>query len=142
MPPSSTCAKVNLEKGRPVKLLSCILLVLALAMTAAAADVTGKWSGTYIVTAPDGSAGDANPAFLVLKQSGSTLTGTAGADESEQFPIEGAKLVDNKITGTVSPSDGAVYTISLTVNGDSMTGDLTVSQGGQTMKGKIELKRV
>jgi hypothetical protein len=125
-----------------VKLLSCIFLILALAITAAAADVTGKWSGTFTVTGPDGSAGDSNPAFLILKQSGTTLTGTAGGDEAEQFPIENAKIENNKITGTVNPSDGATYTVSLTVDGDRMTGEVTVSQGGQTMKGKIELKRV
>jgi hypothetical protein len=125
-----------------VKLLSCIFLVVALAMTAAAADVTGKWSGTFTVTGPDGSAGDSQPAFMILKQSGSTLTGTAGGDEAEQWPIENAKIENNKITGTVNPSDGATYTVSLTVDGDRMTGEVTVSQGGQTMKGKIELKRV
>ena len=125
-----------------MKLLSCILLMLALAITAAAADVTGKWSGTFTVTGPDGSAGDSNPAFLILKQSGTTLTGTAGGDEAEQFPIENAKIENNKITGTVNSSDGATYTVSLTVDGDRMTGEVTVSQGGQTMQGKIELKRV
>ena len=125
-----------------MKLLSCIFLILALAITAAAADVTGKWSGTFTVTGPDGSSGDSNPAFLILKQSGSTLTGTAGAEEAEQWPIENAKIENNKITGTVNPSDGATYTVTLTVDGDRMTGEVTVSQGGQTMKGKIELKRV
>ena len=125
-----------------MKLLSCIFLIVALAMTAAAADVTGKWSGTFTVTGPDGSAGDSNPAFMILKQSRSTLTGTAGGDEAEQWPIENAKIENNKITGTVNPSDGATYTVSLTVDGDRMTGEVTVSQGGQTMKGKIELKRV
>jgi len=125
-----------------VKLLSCIFLIVALALTAAAADVTGKWSGTFTVTGPDGSAGDSNPAFMILKQSGSTLTGTAGGDEAEQWPIENAKIENNKITGSVNPSDGATCTVSLTVDGDRMTGEVNVSQGGQTMKGKIELKRV
>ena len=125
-----------------MKLLSCIFLIVALALTAAAADVTGKWSGTFTVTGPDGSAGDSNPAFMILKQSRSTLTGTAGGDEAEQWPIENAKIENNKITGSVNPSDGATCTVSLTVDGDRMTGEVTVSQGGQTMKGKIELKRV
>jgi hypothetical protein len=125
-----------------MKLLSIVFLILALAMTAAAADVTGKWSGSYALIGPDGSAGDSNPAFLILKQSGTTLTGTAGSDEADQFPIENAKIENNKITGSVNPSDGATYTVSLTVAGDRMTGEVTVSQGGQTMKAKIELKRV
>jgi len=50
--------------------------------------------------------------------------------------------VDNRITGTVNPCDGATYNVSLTVNGDRMTGDVTVTQGGVALKGKIELKRV
>jgi len=125
-----------------VKLLACILLVFALATAAAATDVTGKWSGTFVVMGPNGPAGDPNPAFLILKQSGSTLTGTAGQDENEQWPIDNLKMDGNKISGSVSPSDGATYTVTLTVNGDSMTGEVTISDGGQTMKGKIELKRV
>ncbi|HUB78336.1 MAG TPA: hypothetical protein VMB03_06040 [Bryobacteraceae bacterium] len=125
-----------------MKLLACILLVFALATAAAAADVTGKWSGTFVVMGPNGPAGDPNPAFLILKQSGSTLTGTAGQDENEQWPIDNLKMDGNKISGSVSPSDGATYTVTLTVNGDSMTGEVTISDGGQTMKGKIELKRV
>ena len=116
--------------------------MLALAMTAAAADVTGKWSGTFAIVGPDGTAGDANPAFLILKQTGSTLTGTAGQEEAEQWPIENAKIEGNKISGTVNPSDGATYSVTLTVDGDRMTGEVTITQGGQTMKGKIELKRV
>jgi hypothetical protein len=115
--------------------------MLALTMTAAAADVNGKWSGSFTVTGPDGSAGDSNPAFLILKQSGATLTGTAGGDEAEQFPIENAKIENNKITGTVNPSDGATYTVTLTVDGDRMTGEVTVTQGGESEKCKVELKR-
>jgi hypothetical protein len=125
-----------------VKFLSFISLILAIAMTAAAADVTGKWSGTFTVTGPDGSAGDSNPAFLILKQSGSTFTGTGGSEEAEQWPIENPKMEGNKISGTVNPGDGASYAVSLTVNGDRMTGEVTVTQGGQTIKGKIELKRI
>lgn len=125
-----------------MKLLSCIFLLLVLAITAAAADVTGKWSGTYTITGPNGTAGEANPAVLILKQSGATLTGTAGADESEQWPLENAKIVGNKITATVNPSDGASYTLSVTVDGDRMTGEGTITQGGQSEKCKLEFTRV
>lgn len=53
-----------------------------------------------------------------------------------------AKIAGNKITGTVHPNDGATCTLSLTVDGDRMTGEVTVDAGGQTQKCKIELKRV
>lgn len=125
-----------------MKLLSCVFLVIALVITAQAADVTGKWSGTYTVIGSDGTAGESSPALLFLKQNGAMLTGTAGADESQQFPIDEAKIEGNKLTGSVSPSDGATYRVTLTVDGDRMTGEVTISQSGQTIKAKIELKRV
>jgi uncharacterized protein (DUF2147 family) len=114
---------------------------LALVVTASAADVTGKWVGTYTITGADGAVPETNPAVVFLKQTGSTLTGTAGQDEGEQFPIENAKIADNKITGTVNPSDGNTYAITLTANGDRMTGEIVIGAGGQTIKAKIELKR-
>jgi hypothetical protein len=124
-----------------MKLLSLMFLTLVLTITATAADVTGKWSGTFAVTNPDGSAGEPNPAVMILKQTGSTISGTAGTSEAEQFPIDNAKIDGNKISGTVNPNDGATYVVTMTVNGDRMAGELTVTQGGQTIKGKIELKR-
>ena len=123
------------------KLLSCIFLLQVLTLTAAAADVSGKWSGTYAVIGANGEVGEANPAVLILKQSGATLTGSAGADENEQWPLENAKIEKNKITATVNPSDSATYAISLTVDGDRMTGEVTVTQGGESEKCKVELKR-
>lgn len=125
-----------------MKLLSCILLTLALVMTAAAADVTGKWSGSFAIIGPDGTPGESNPAYMVLKQTGNTLSGTAGQDESNQVPIQNPKIEGNKISGTVEPGDGSTYVVMLTVNGDKMTGEVTATQGGQTMKAKIEFKRV
>ena len=65
-----------------MRVLSCILLLLALAMTAAAADVTGKWSGTLAMIGADGKPEAPNSAYMIVKQSGSTLTGSGGPDES------------------------------------------------------------
>lgn len=122
-----------------MRLLLVVFLVALVAMTAAAADVTGKWSGSFTL---GDAGGDGGTAFLVLKQSGTTISGTAGGTEAEQFPLENAKIDGNKITGTVNASDGNTYSVSLTVDGDKMSGDLTITGGGQTMKGKITLKRV
>ena len=81
------------------------------------------------------------PLWATLKQSGATLAGT-GADEEEQWPLENAKIVENNITATVNPSDGATYKLSVTVDGDRIAGEVTVTQGGQSEKCKVELKRV
>jgi hypothetical protein len=125
-----------------VKVFACIFLLLALVMTAAAADVTGKWSGTVTAIGDDGKPEAPNSAYLILKQSGATLTGTGGPEENEQWPMENGKIAGNKITGTVTAPDGSIYALTMTVDGDHMAGDVVVTQGGETRKGKVELKKV
>jgi len=59
-----------------MRLLFVVFLVALVAMTAAAADVTGKWSGSFTL---GDAGGDGGTAFLVLKQSGSTISGRRAA---------------------------------------------------------------
>jgi hypothetical protein len=126
-----------------MRTLSCIFLLLAMAMTAAAADVTGKWSGTVVPMGADGKPGESSDsAYLVLKQSGTTLTGTGGADASQQWPIQNGKIVADKITLQVTDPDGTVYSLSMTVNGDHLAGDVSMTRDGESHKAKIELTRV
>jgi hypothetical protein len=119
-----------------MKTLACTLLIALFAMTAFAADVTGKWSGTF---APEGE----NPsgAFVVLKQSGTTLTGTAGPDAEQQWPITNGKIQGNKITGEVASPEGMVFKMDLTVTGDQIKGEVNATRDGQPMKAKVELTR-
>ncbi len=121
-----------------MKILACALLVALVAFTAAAADVTGKWTGTYTF-----DSGDSGAAVVVLKQSGTTITGTAGPGEEQQWPLQNGKIAGNKISCEVkNPDDGVVYKIELTLAGDSMKGEVSAAgPDGQTMKGKIEVSR-
>jgi hypothetical protein len=119
------------------KTASTILLALALAVAAMAADVSGKWSGSF--TQEGQSAGTA---YLVLKQSGSTLTGTAGPDQDTQWPITDGKVDGNKLTGVATNPDGVSYKFVLTADGDSIKGNIEVAMGGQTMKATLDVKRV
>lgn len=120
-----------------MKKLALTLLVLALAWTALAADVSGKWSGSFT---PEGM--DAGTAFLILKQSGATLSGTAGPDESQQWPITNGKVDGNTLTGVATNPDGVTYKFTLTVDGDRIKGNIEVAAGGQTMKAVLDVKRV
>jgi hypothetical protein len=47
--------------------------------------VTGKWSGSFNATNPNGETKEST-AVLVLKQTGTDITGTVGPNEDEQFP--------------------------------------------------------
>jgi hypothetical protein len=121
-----------------MKILVCTLLIAVCAMSALAADASGKWSGTF---APEGQS--PNDAYLILKQSGTSLTGSAGPDESQQWPLSNGKVDGQKITGEVTSPDGILFKVTLVLDGDKLTGEVAATQNGETtMKGKMELARV
>jgi len=127
-----------------MKIFLCSLMVVlaVFAVYAAAADVSGKWSGTFTQMRSDGTSED-GAAFMVLKQTGSEITGTGGPDEGEQWPIQKGKIEGNKITGQVQDPNGATFTLSLMLEGDHIKGDVTVtSPEGETMKAKLDMTRV
>ncbi len=122
----------------------CMLLV-ALAYPAAAADISGKWSGSVEFKTPDGGT-DGGGAFAVFKQSGQTITGGAGQNEDEQAPIENGKLVGNKLTFQVSlPGDSGprVFKVSMVlVNPNRLEGDVEgPTNSGEKIAGKITMER-
>lgn len=121
-----------------MKTLVYMLLLAVFAMTALAADVTGKWSGSF---APEGQ--DPSNAFVILKQSGEALTGSAGPEEGEQWPLSDGKIQGNKITGNVTSPDGVVYKLDLVLEGDHIKGDIAAAREGQTpIKAKLDVTRV
>jgi hypothetical protein len=117
--------------------IALTILALALAITAMAADVSGDWSGTFT---PEGM--DTGTAYLKLKQSGATLSGTAGPDAGQQWPITNGKVDGNTLTGVTTSPEGVAYKFTLTMDGDHITGNVEVSAGGQSMKAKLDVKRV
>jgi hypothetical protein len=120
-----------------MKTLVCALLTAVFAVTALAADVTGKWSGSF---APEGH--DPSNAFMILKQAGTTLTGSAGPDEGEQWPISNGKIDGGKITGDLTAPDGAVYKLDLVLDSEHIKGDVSMTREGETRKAKLDVTRV
>jgi hypothetical protein len=119
-----------------MKIFVCTLIIAALAMTAMAADVSGKWSGTFT---PEGQ--DASAAFMILKASGTSLTGSAGPDENQQWPISGGKIEGNKLSGQVTSPDGATYKFTLMLEGEHIKGNVEANAAGQTIKGTLDVTR-
>lgn len=120
-------------------LLTLLLATTVLAISATAADATGKWSGNFTA-----DSGDTGTAYVVLKQSGTTVTGTGGPDANEQWPGLEGKVNGNKVSFQVkSVSDGTIYQCDLVLDGDHLKGDVTFTPpGGQPGKAKLELSRV
>jgi uncharacterized protein (TIGR03435 family) len=93
-----------------LKTIGTILCAWTLAAwIAAAADVSGKWGGAAV--------------FLVLKQDGEKVTGTAGPSESQQL----VQLSDGKIDGDRLMARVGTMKLDLHVNGDEMRGEVTES---------------
>jgi len=120
-----------------MKTLVVALLVAVFAMTALAADVSGKWTGSFAAEGQDPS-----NAYVILKQTGTSVTGSAGPDEGQQWPLTNGKLVGNKLTGEVSSPEGMVFKLDLTLDGDRISGDVAMIHEGQTVKGKLDITRV
>ena len=123
-----------------MKIFVCLCIVLLAALTASAADISGKWSGSFTMTGPGGETGQ-NTAFVVFQQKGTELTGSGGPDETLQWPILKGKVEGNRITFEVQ-SDGPLYKVDVMLAGDHIKGDVTVVQDGQTAKAQVNLTRV
>ena len=122
-----------------MKTLICTLLFSVLAF---AADVTGKYSGTYTSTGSDGQSNESG-VFVILKQTGTQITGSGGPDESRQYPIRNGKIVGTTITGEAVNPDGPIYKLNLTVTGDKIAGSVEVNlPNGQTGQAKLSATRV
>ena len=122
-----------------MKLLAALALVLALTLSGSAADVTGTWSGSLKVTGPDGQAHD-DTIHMVLKQDGTKLTGTAGPSADQQMPIDKGAVDGSKITMEVAAGP-AVFKFELALDADHIKGDVTLTGGPETMKGKVDATR-
>lgn len=112
------------------------LLLIALAVAGiGAADATGTWTGTLT---PAGQ--EPGPAHAVLRQEGTTLTGTAGPDASEQHAIQNGKAENGTLTFEI-PTGGGLMKVTLQQQGDVMNGQVLRERDGQTLEAKVALKR-
>jgi len=119
-----------------------IVLVLTAVAGIAMADtnVTGNWAGSFNITRPNGDTNDST-AFLVLKQTGSEITGTVGPNESEQFPIKKGKIEGERIT-LEADHDGRAIKLDLKLDADRISGEVNMSDANDTAKAKLDVKRV
>jgi len=124
-----------------MRITVCFLLLLAALAGSALADanVTGKWSGSFSLAAEGGQTKDAT-ALLVLKQTGTEITGTVGPSEDEQHAITKGRIEGDKIT--LESADGGVsIRFDLILAGDRITGDVNAAGEGRTLKAKLDVVR-
>lgn len=122
--------------------LICSFLFAALAVaTASAADLSGKWSGSFDITAPNGET-HPDRALMQLKEDHGQVTGTAGPNAEKQWPVRKGKLDGAKLTFEITNEDGSLLVFNLAFDGDEIQGDCAGTNGdGEKMSAKLHLKR-
>lgn len=120
-------------------ILLCLLLCVAFPFIAAAADVSGKWSGSFT-----SENGDSASAYVILKQSDAAIAGSGGPDANDQWPGLHGTIDGNKVSFEVkSPDDGTVYNGTLVLSGDHLKGDVVFTMAdGTSGKATLDLTRV
>src|SRR5262245_57318576 len=113
------------------------LLVAIPTLRAATAveDLSGKWSGKFIISV-NGETHD-DVAFAVIKHKGAEFGGTIGPNEGEQWAISKAKLEETKETQKVTfevvhPSGVGTAKFELTLVKGHLVGNAAMEGGGQS----------
>ena len=115
------------------------MATLLVAVCATAADLSGKWKGSFSSNEP-GDPARANPLFVVLKQEGNRLTGTAGPAESQQMPIKTGKAEGDHLVFEVDMGGGTIA-FDLKSVGAELQGEMRLSEGGRKTAARVTLKR-
>jgi hypothetical protein len=118
-----------------------IAVLLLFTAALAAADVTGTWTGSLSFKREDGSEGS-DTAYLVLKQEGSAVTGTAGGNPGDQHAVSDGKVEGDQFTFRIVRERGEMQ-ISLKVSpsGREMTGEVRRGVGGEARTAKLALTK-
>jgi hypothetical protein len=118
-----------------------IVCCLLLSVVSLFADVSGKWSGSFDITGPDGEI-KSDTAFLNLKQEGSKISGTAGPNEEHQMDIKTGKIEGDKIAIEVELEDGNLLTMDLVLAEEHIKGTAKGEMNGEKMTAKMDVTRV
>src|SRR5260370_22349753 len=90
--------------------MKLLLTSLLLTLSISAANLSGKWTGTFV----DDSDKKSETAVLMLTHDGNTLTGTAGPNAEEQMAISNGKVDGNNVTFDVKAGEMTVrFTLQL-----------------------------
>jgi len=123
------------------KLLLCVLMFTLSTFVIQAAELTGKWSGSFDITNEQGET-KADNAYMDLKESAGSVTGTAGPNSDKQWSLRKGKLDGQKLTFEVAMEDGGILAFELTYDGTSIQGTCTgTGNEGEKLSAKVNLKR-
>jgi len=115
-------------------------------VTAAQANVSGTWTGSFKASMDGGPPND-DTAHITLVQTGTTLTGSAGPNPDRQYPISKGKVETDKDGGVNLMFEvliqGEVHaTFQLKLVEGRLKGEAKAAGDGHTMSATIDVGRV
>lgn len=121
----------------------CGLVISLSAVVAAAADVSGLWTGTIDIKDEGSGATITTPVRIEIDQQSAAISGKIGRPEDPQdVPIKNAHMEGNKIWFEASNGETAgPVKFSLTVDGDRMEGDMKTALETEPINGKVKVTR-
>lgn len=122
-----------------MKTLAVVGLMLLLAPVALAADLGGTWTGSFVITLPDGKTKN-DTALLRLKQNGAEITGTAGPNADQQWPIQNGHVEGDKITFEIA-NEGHTMTFELAMVDGHLKGEARGEPGSKIPTAALDLAR-
>jgi len=127
---------------KPILSMAAFLVLAPFAM----ADVSGKWSGSAEIDAPDGK--QTIPISAEFQQQDKAVKGTIGKQGEEQFPIEKGAVDGGKLTFEFTapeegePSGKRLYAMRLNVASESeLQGEVEFMMNGEKVIAKVTLAR-
>ena len=127
-----------------MKTLAAVALLLVSMVPAhaqtKAANLTGKWSGTFTRTAPDGRT-QSIPFLFDLTQKGKVLTGTVGPNAERQWPIEKGAVNGAKVTFQAQQPDGPMRKFTLELVKERLQGEMLAEFNGESFTAKVDVGR-
>jgi hypothetical protein len=118
-------------------MMLAIATILLSALTAAAADVSGRWEGNLTATRSDGTAHE-DGVLLILTQKDGNITGSIGGADDDQHPIATGTIDGDKVVITAKhATNGREYRLELTLLNEELTGTVTAGE----MRAQVRAKR-
>jgi hypothetical protein len=117
--------------------MKLLLTSLLLTLSISAANLSGKWTGTFIDTSEGNKS---ETAMVILTQDGNTLTGTAGPNEGEQMPIVNGKVDGNNVTFDVKAGEMTVH-FTLQLVDKHLKGSAKAEANGESHSATLDLTR-
>jgi hypothetical protein len=121
-----------------VKRVVLLALLLIAPVAGAQTDLTGTWSGPFIITV-DGDTHD-DTALMVLKHKGAELTGTAGPTVDHQWPIVKAKVDGASVEFDVQSDEPLIHFALKLVEGH-LKGEAKAEHDGHKLSAIVDLQR-